>query len=113
MKVYFVSVPCQLRPIVNQTVEEFWKSHGLNPRASLNVEFVNPEKIRQLNKKYRQIDETTDVLSFPLWENLKSIPEKGQVSLGDIFICPEEINLNQELPKLIKHSLNHLIGKHR
>lgn len=96
---------------VVKTAEKFIKAKGINHQASLNVFFVSKRKIRALNRKYRKLDSSTDVLSFPVWHSLKEIPKEGEVSLGDIFICPEETDLDN-LTFLIEHSLDHLIGKH-
>ena len=106
------TIPKQYRSKIRQIVDDFVKDRGLNPRSIINITFVSKNKIRILNKKYRQIDQVTDVLSFPIWHNLGEIPKTGQVALGDIFVCPREADINKNLDDLIKHSLNHLVGKH-
>src|SRR3989344_406414 len=50
----------------------------------LSVNLVSEKDISRLNKKYRGLNKTTDVLSFPLGEH-KSY---DILPLGDIFICP-------------------------
>ncbi|MDE2021287.1 MAG: rRNA maturation RNase YbeY [Patescibacteria group bacterium] len=45
----------------------------------LHLIFVTPKEIQRLNKIYRDQDRPTDILSFPLGENL-----------GEIYICPSE-----------------------
>ena len=86
--------------------------------AEISLTFVNPEEIRKLNHDYRNIDEATDVLSFPLidFENHEEnfMPV---LALGDIVICPEEVSrLHPELEKneaiylMIAHSFLHLLG---
>jgi probable rRNA maturation factor len=97
--------------IAEKTVKDYLVEKSLNPNAKVSVFFVCQTKIRKLNKKYRQIDESTDVLSFPIWENLKDIPKSGEVALGDIFICLDNMG-DHSLEFLIRHSLDHLIGKH-
>ena len=90
----------------------------LNDRKSeLGLHLVMPERSQELNKKYRQKDKPTDVLSFPLDEH--GLEEYGILPLGDIFICLEvaqkqademDIPLNQELARLSVHGLLHLLG---
>lgn len=112
MSVSIVDAPDTLwEKIAKQTVSEFLKTKKINPQASVNVFFVSKKKMHALNLKYRKVDSPTDVLSFPIWEKKSDVPAAGEVSLGDIFVCPEETEL-AKLAFLIRHSLNHLIGKH-
>lgn len=90
---------------------------------SVSIEICDEVKIRELNREYRKKDKATDVLSFPIFESLKS--ETGQlvgineVEFGDIIICEEvcesqaiqhSIDFNSELIHLIIHGYLHLIG---
>ncbi len=82
----------------------------LEDRVSFSVIFTKENKMKSLNKKYRNIDEVTDVLSFP----------SGEVDyLGDIFICPKKAfkqakiyqhSKLRELGFLIVHGYLHLLG---
>lgn len=72
---------------------------------------TNNETIRSLNKKFREKDEATDVLSFPMLE--------GDELWGQIVISverakkqAEELNqsLEEELKFLFAHGLLHLLG---
>jgi probable rRNA maturation factor len=90
----------------------------------LNMTLCGKTKIRSLNRQYRQIDKVTDVLSFPVYENLrpdKKPREKNlqQMDLGDLVICKEkalsqsrefEITYQQEVIHLSVHGLLHLLG---
>ncbi|MGA2015173.1 MAG: rRNA maturation RNase YbeY, partial [Solirubrobacteraceae bacterium] len=49
------------------------------------IEFVDEQRSRDLNLRYRQIDDATDVLSFGVDEDGVSA---GPRELGDIIICP-------------------------
>ena len=87
--------------------------------AEISLSFVTPDEIRKLNFDYRNIDEATDVLSFPLIDfaeenNIEKIPV---LALGDIVICREEVSrLHPELDEregiclMIAHSFLHLLG---
>ena len=68
------------------------------------VEFVDPARIRELNRDYRAIDEPTDVLSFAVDED--DAPA-GPRELGDIVICPEH---TEDLREAIVHGSLHLSG---
>ncbi len=58
----------------------------LNYKYSVEVNLIicNEEKIQELNKKYRNIDKPTDVLSFPLNSDINIIKACGLNLLGDI-----------------------------
>ncbi len=68
------------------------------------IEFVDEERIRDLNREYRQLDEPTDVLSFGVDENGASA---GPRELGDIVICPEHTG---DLREAVVHGSLHLSG---
>ena len=80
----------------------------------IEVSSAEPEKIRQLNRTYRSIDEPTDVLSFPTFsseEELTSLPPEISILMGSIIICPAKVSLYGEtLPQMIHHGILHLIG---
>ena len=86
--------------------------------AEISLSFVSAEEIRRLNREYRNVDEPTDVLSFPLIDDEPvGIPELPVLALGDIVICPEETaRLHPELTHceaiylMIAHSFLHLLG---
>jgi probable rRNA maturation factor len=68
------------------------------------IEFVDEERIRELNRDYRRIDEPTDVLSFGVDEDGVSA---GPRELGDIVICPGH---TEDLREAIVHGALHLSG---
>ena len=68
------------------------------------VEFVDAERIRELNREYRAIDSPTDVLSFGVDEDGDSA---GPRELGDIVICPEHTS---DLREAVVHGTLHLTG---
>tara|TARA_Y100000389_G_scaffold192253_1_gene219496 strand:+ start:409 stop:873 length:465 start_codon:yes stop_codon:yes gene_type:complete len=78
------------------------------------------KEIRNLNKKFRKKDKTTDVLSFPFHakETLKSkISKEKEIYLGDIIINLNKVNSKNNLKtfkynfdKLWIHGLIHLFG---
>jgi probable rRNA maturation factor len=68
------------------------------------VEFVDEERIRDLNREYRGLDAPTDVLSFGVDED--GLPT-GPRELGDIVICPAE---TEDLREAVVHGALHLTG---
>lgn len=81
--------------------------------GEVNLLFSNDKYIRELNKKFRNKDKATDVLTFP--ESDKLDKEEG----GDIVISYEWVknrydkkNIKKIILKLIVHSILHLKGVH-
>lgn len=69
------------------------------------IEFVDPERIAQLNAEHRDKLAPTDVLSFPIdgVETLGGVPRE----LGDVVICPEH---TADVREAIVHGALHLLG---
>lgn len=88
----------------------------------VSIQSASAEEIREINKKYRNIDRATDVLSFPIFtrEELKYINKDiKEVELGDIILCLEVIEkqaieygtgLVREVLYMITHGMCHLTG---
>lgn len=100
------------KAILSFTIEEYIPKIENNFKeevsGNVNVIFVEPSFIKDLNNQYRQIDSVTDVLSFNI--DTKEL-------LGEVYICPEyikttrpEINQKEEIIRLIIHGILHLIG---
>ena len=85
--------------------------------GDLTILIDTPERIRTLNREFRNVDRVTDVLTFPAWEGEISLSADGY--LGDIMICydrakeqAEEFghSLRRELSFLAVHGVLHLLG---
>ncbi len=68
------------------------------------IEFVESERIRELNREHRGVDAPTDVLSFGVDEDGSAA---GPRELGDIVICPSR---TADLRVAIIHGALHLAG---
>ena len=68
------------------------------------VEFVDSDRIRDLNREHRGKDAPTDVLSFPIDE---AGEPAGPRELGDVVICPEH---TADLREAVIHGTLHLVG---
>lgn len=91
--------------------------------TEVSVSVIGDRQMRTLNKKYRNIDATTDVLSFPLNESSGPFidPPDNILRLGDIMISyPQAVTEASEQNKLVDdviielalHGLTHLLGIH-
>jgi len=58
-------------------------------RGELSLVFVGQNRIRALNKKYRNVDRATDVLSFALGGKFSD--NDDEILLGEVVICPQII----------------------
>lgn len=116
-----VKLPAGTRMLLRRACAAVLLNEGFDDSAEINVTFVNDEEIHILNKKFRDIDSATDVLSFPLGENGKydEDPETGAKMLGDVVISVEHAvaqakeyghTLNREMAFLTVHSVLHLLG---
>ncbi len=68
------------------------------------VQFVDEERIRELNRRFRRVDSPTDVLSFGVDEDGDSA---GPRELGDIVICPAHTD---DFREAVVHGALHLTG---
>jgi probable rRNA maturation factor len=123
--------PCELAPI-RQAIRRAVRPYGLPSDAEVSVAFVSDEDMRALNKRFRGIDRTTDVLSFG-----ETIPARdrgagaiahingrrpqngGRFDLGEILISPEQAGrqarrrggpVGEEVAFLAAHGVLHLLG---
>ena len=54
---------------ISKVLEECFKVENLpKDKLLVSITLTNPENIRKLNNEYRNIDKSTDVLSFPMFE---------------------------------------------
>lgn len=97
------------------------KAEEFNDSAEVDITLVNDEMIREINREQRNIDASTDVLSFPLGEGgvYDENPKTGAKMLGDIVISVEHAlaqadtyghGLEREIAFLTVHSMLHLLG---
>jgi probable rRNA maturation factor len=93
-------------------------------KSEMTLVITDDEKIHELNLKYLQEDRSTDVLSFPMNEQLDAVPvfvniPDGKLHLGDIIISyPTAVkqakehhhSVNREIIILLIHGILHLLG---
>lgn len=87
--------------------------------VELSCIIIDDEEIHAMNRDYRQIDRSTDVISFALEDNDQFYVEGMPRSLGDIFISYDHAKLqsveyghsiHREMCFLFTHGLLHLLG---
>ena len=87
-------------------------------KAEFNIIIIDNERIRKINKEYRNIDRETDVISFAL-EDAKDFVYDDFRLLGDIYISLDKVkeqselyghSFLRELAFLSVHGLLHLLG---
>ncbi len=87
----------------------------------LHISLIDDEQMREINHTHRNKDKTTDVLSFPLFESLRSGEEMifGELEFGDIIISVPvmnkqaiefEVTPEGEFFHLLTHGFLHLCG---
>ncbi len=109
------------RKLIKEVIKTTLDYENILNDCEISITIVDNEEIHRINKKFRNIDTATDVLSFPLIDfNKEKLPDKNiKVYLGDIVISIERAeeqaheyghSLNRELGFLTAHSMLHLLG---
>ncbi len=75
--------------------------------GELGIAFVGEEEMRRLKREHLGLDESTDVLSFPL-DGRDAVPEGLPRALGDVVLCPQVVGEEWRWP--LAHGLLHLLG---
>jgi len=105
----------QFMTIIEQTLRYL----HIEDDVELSCIIVDDEKIHEINRDYRQIDRSTDVISFALEDSDQFYVEGMPRSLGDIFISYDHAkiqaqeyghSLKREMCFLMTHGLLHLLG---
>lgn len=118
------------RNFVRAIVEDVLVGHRIKSKAEVEILIVGDRRMHELNHKFRHLDETTDVLAFPL-EDPSFTPQgnyKGFINspdkilrLGDVVIsypqaalsaAEQGVSVEEELKILIEHGVSHLLGIH-
>lgn len=108
---------------IEKLLQSACETEGINDECELSVTFVNNERIREINRDYRDKDQATDVISFALEEaGEDEVPIVGEGIprvLGDIIISVPKAeeqaaeyghSFMRELGFLSVHGFLHLLG---
>ncbi len=112
--------------VISNVLEECFKEEKLtDSKLYITITLTTPENIRKINKKYRNIDKETDVLSFPMFqkdeldEKIKNKDFLYEDVLGDIVISIDKVerqakeyghSFERELSYMVVHGFYHLMG---
>ena len=75
--------------------------------GELGLAYVGPDEMRDLKRNHLGIDESTDVLSFPI-DGRDDLPDGMPRALGDVVLCPQVVGADWRWP--LTHGLLHLLG---
>ena len=107
--------------LINRVIEKCFEVEKLeNTKLYVSVILVCNNTIQEINKKYRDIDKATDVLSFPMFEKDEIFGVDGEEAIGDIVISIEKVkeqaieynhSFERELAYMLVHGFYHLMGE--
>ncbi len=111
------------------------EAEGVSDQAELSVVFVDEQAMADLDRRYAGDDVPTDVLAFPMDDELiesgrqpdqggrgpgsPAEPSDAPILVGDVVICPKvaerqaldhNVPLDDELTLLVVHGVLHLLG---
>jgi probable rRNA maturation factor len=75
--------------------------------GELGLVFVDPDEARRLKREHLGVDETPDVLAFPI-DGRDELPDGVPRQLGDVVVCPALVGDDWHGP--LVHGLLHLLG---
>ncbi len=107
------------RDVIINAIKSVLYTEGIDGDGEISVSIVSSDEIQRLNKEYRGVDSTTDVLSFPQYESIEKIKLDTYKMIGDIVINIDKVvtqsieyktGRKRELAYLTIHSMYHLLG---
>jgi len=109
------------RKRIHKTALAVLNSQGIHGPAEVSIAIIGDRKMRVLNKKYRNLDKTTNVLSFPLAEGESTVLPSDVLRLGDVVLSypqvireasAQDVLVDDKIDELEQHGLLHLLGIH-
>ena len=100
-------------------IEQALKTLGIEDDVEVSCVLVDDERIHEINREYRHIDRSTDVISFAMEDNDQFYVEGMPRTIGDIFISVDHAkkqaeeyghSLRREMFFLFTHGILHLLG---
>lgn len=100
-------------------IEQALKTLGIEDDVEVSCVLVDDERIHEINREYRHIDRSTDVISFAMEDNDQFYVDGMPRTLGDIFISVDHAkkqaeeyghSLRREMCFLFTHGILHLLG---
>ena len=121
MEIYYddrqddIKISEEIKDLIEKSVVAVLKIEELDENVEVSVSFVGDEEIRELNRDYRGVDKSTDVLSFPIDDEFIL----DNRILGDVIINTRRVmeqaeelghSNEREFSYLTVHSILHLLG---
>ena len=121
MKIYYddrqddIKISEEIKDLIEKSIAAVLKVEELDENVEVSVSFVGDEEIRELNRDYRGVDKSTDVLSFPMDDEFIL----DNRILGDVIINTRRVmeqaeelghSNEREFSYLTVHSILHLLG---
>ena len=75
--------------------------------GEVGLVFLTPEEARKLKREHLGVDETPDVLAFPI-DGCDDLPEGAPRHVGDLVVCPDLVGAEWRKPLI--HGTLHLVG---
>ncbi len=109
------------RKKIKEVIIRVLSEQSVTSPIEVSVAVIGNRKMRGLNKKYRNIDSSTNVLSFSQTEGDATLQPPDRLYLGDIVLCyPKVVEecardnslIDDRVNELVEHSLMHLLGYH-
>lgn len=128
-----VEMPFDMQEILDKIMDAVMEMEACPYETTVNLLLTDDAGIREYNKNYREIDQETDVLSFPniCFERAGDFgqvekqetdcfdPDSGELILGDIILSADRVlsqaqeyghSVLREFAFLTAHSMFHLCG---
>lgn len=121
MEIYYddrqddIEITEEIKNLIEKSISAVLKVENLDENVEVSVSFVGDDEIRDLNREYRGVDKSTDVLSFPMDDEFIIVSR----ILGDVIINTRRVmeqaeelghSNERELSYLTVHSILHLLG---
>jgi probable rRNA maturation factor len=110
-----LSITSEFRLVNKASVHKLVKAikEDLNFKiADLTINFINSDKLQELNRKHLKHNYPTDIITFNYSGSLSNLDGEIFISFEDALINSKKyrVSLNNELIRLIIHGILHLLG---
>jgi probable rRNA maturation factor len=109
------------RKRMKSAVQYVLEEQNIQSPVEISIAVIGDRKMKELNKKYRDKEGTTNILEFPLSEGEQTKLPTDITRLGDIVISypmvikessEQEMLVDDRVDELIQHGMLHLLGLH-
>ncbi|MFA6184366.1 MAG: rRNA maturation RNase YbeY [Parcubacteria group bacterium] len=87
----------------------------------VSIGLISESEIKKINKKYRNKNSSTDILSFGNFNSKEELINQSEenIFLGELLVCPADIKkycqeknieFEKEFFKVVSHGMLHLVG---